>query len=536
MSYIPFLPRNPHWPLKDIEAPPNDSDVLCGRGGGSQNHRGNDRYRRLVNKNKYRYLSSNKRGKRKIALELVSMIYALDPPGRFLEKHDWKPTYDDIGEERAVVKVSQALREGAPEIRKKIVADRVAREREHAAASAASYPNGGLVHLHESEESYIDSPNTAHHRRVASSGSTSSNNGLIPFGSGQGWEAQPHSPSSVQHQQQYWNGYYLQQGWNGYYYAQVSPGENCHNPPYSYPPAGGHHTCPTYYCEDNVHINQHPGHTRSNSLPKELPAQVYAQPSDGTPDDWRTSYQSPFSSPDPHDNLSRGFQEERNNGNHMGRPMIPHLAPSPRPLDDAHMVEPLSLNDIKSGVGGFDSANFRVPAPQLYERKYGRKKSFEAHAENEERKNEARCALSSRTFDIPNPDYDDEKTDASNLIMNFGDEKSSLTFPDVSVKRRVARASARAVTASSARSCSFVSDAVNSNFNPTFDNVETDDTTLMRNFKEERPGLMSSFAGQQASNRSIDTFVMEDFDDERDPDALDNMNRVYGESSSLLES
>eukprot|EP00588_Corethron_pennatum_P006693 CAMPEP_0194297604 /NCGR_PEP_ID=MMETSP0169-20130528/59288_1 /TAXON_ID=218684 /ORGANISM="Corethron pennatum, Strain L29A3" /LENGTH=220 /DNA_ID=CAMNT_0039047455 /DNA_START=284 /DNA_END=943 /DNA_ORIENTATION=+ len=220
--------------------------------------------------------------------------------------------------------------------------------------------------------------------------------------------------------------------------------------------------------------------------------------------------------------------------------MIPHLAttPSPRPLDDTHMVEPLSLNDVKSGVGGFDSANFHVSAPQLCERKYGKKKYFEAHAENESHKNEARCALSSRTFDITNSDYDGEKTDASNLIMNFGDERSTLTFSDVSGKRRVARASARAVTASSARSCSFVSDAVNllaqnSNFNPTFDNVETDDTTLMRNFKEERPGLMPSFAGQQASNRSIDTFVMEDFDDERDPDALDNIDRVYGESSSL---
>jgi len=92
--------------------------VLCGRGGGAQNHAGNYKYRHLVNNNKIRYLTGSKKIKPIVARELVETIYRMDPPGRFLELCTKTGTFFDIGEVKAAQKVSQALREGAPEIRK----------------------------------------------------------------------------------------------------------------------------------------------------------------------------------------------------------------------------------------------------------------------------------------------------------------------------------------------------------------------------------------------------------------------------------
>mmetsp|Transcript_35283 Transcript_35283/g.81719 ORF Transcript_35283/g.81719 Transcript_35283/m.81719 type:complete len:609 (-) Transcript_35283:552-2378(-) len=136
-SYIPTLSRTNEWPLREIKTP-HVNDVLCGRGGGTNTHHGNSQYRQIVKQNQYRYLSSNKRGKPIIARELVSMIYNMNPPGRFLEKNQNKNAYDDIGEERAILKMGQALREGAPEIRKQILADRSALTRDIAEAGKGS--------------------------------------------------------------------------------------------------------------------------------------------------------------------------------------------------------------------------------------------------------------------------------------------------------------------------------------------------------------------------------------------------------------
>jgi len=258
MIYIPILARNLLWPLNNINNP-HDNDVLCGRGGGSQNHPGNDYYRNMISSNKYRYLSSNKLGKRGIALELVSVIYTMDPPGRFLEKNELNQTYDDIGEERAVVKVSQALREGAPNIRKQIAADRTAREQ-----AALFYPNGGLVYSgsHDSEESYIDSPEAARrHRKVASSGNTIGNRGYIYPGNGINWPVVPPSLSPVQHnpyhQPQYLNGYYHQQFYNGYHSEHPPLGSHYHHPLEPNLPSVGKYAHPINYCTKHACANQH---------------------------------------------------------------------------------------------------------------------------------------------------------------------------------------------------------------------------------------------------------------------------------------
>eukprot|EP00588_Corethron_pennatum_P009436 CAMPEP_0194265862 /NCGR_PEP_ID=MMETSP0169-20130528/961_1 /TAXON_ID=218684 /ORGANISM="Corethron pennatum, Strain L29A3" /LENGTH=476 /DNA_ID=CAMNT_0039006421 /DNA_START=111 /DNA_END=1541 /DNA_ORIENTATION=- len=115
---LPLI-RHPVWPLTDIREP-HKNDVLCGRGGGAQNHVGNYQYRRLVNDSKMRYLTASKKLKPIVAREVVATIYRMEPPGRFLELSTTTGSFFDIGEAKSAQKVSQALREGAPEIRKQL--------------------------------------------------------------------------------------------------------------------------------------------------------------------------------------------------------------------------------------------------------------------------------------------------------------------------------------------------------------------------------------------------------------------------------
>lgn len=97
----------------------NDNDVLCGRGGATNSHIGNRSFRILVKKNQDNYLNAKKKDKPSVAAYVVSLIRKLDPPGRFLKKDTENGLWYDIGDERAKEKTSQALREGAPELRKR---------------------------------------------------------------------------------------------------------------------------------------------------------------------------------------------------------------------------------------------------------------------------------------------------------------------------------------------------------------------------------------------------------------------------------
>mmetsp|Transcript_22126 Transcript_22126/g.44885 ORF Transcript_22126/g.44885 Transcript_22126/m.44885 type:complete len:974 (+) Transcript_22126:438-3359(+) len=104
---------------------PNPNDVLCGRGGNINSHKGNEQFRKLVEKRKRVYLTARfKREKRLIASSIVSEIRVMDPPGRFLARKgsmkDNSGFWYDIGDEKARDKTSQALRENAPSIRAEI--------------------------------------------------------------------------------------------------------------------------------------------------------------------------------------------------------------------------------------------------------------------------------------------------------------------------------------------------------------------------------------------------------------------------------
>ncbi len=99
---------------------PSENDVLCGRGGSINSHKGNEQFRDLVEKRKRVYLTARfKREKRLIASSIVSEIRAMNPSGRFLARKGNKDTghWYDIGDEKARDKTSQALRENAPSIR-----------------------------------------------------------------------------------------------------------------------------------------------------------------------------------------------------------------------------------------------------------------------------------------------------------------------------------------------------------------------------------------------------------------------------------
>jgi hypothetical protein len=100
---------------------PLENDVLCGRGGSINSHGGNERFRLLVEKRKRVYLTARfKREKRLIASSIVTEIRDLNPPGRFLTRDSKSGHWQDIGDEKARDKTSQALRENAPTIRAEI--------------------------------------------------------------------------------------------------------------------------------------------------------------------------------------------------------------------------------------------------------------------------------------------------------------------------------------------------------------------------------------------------------------------------------
>eukprot|EP00536_Pseudo-nitzschia_multiseries_P011179 jgi/Psemu1/297794/fgenesh1_pm.367_\ len=113
------MSNNAQHPLKDIPQP-HDHDVLCGRGGGTNNHIGNSHWRMLVAANKQLYITLPKRQKMLLSRSIVNAVRSQTPPGRFLQKDTNTKLWFDVGDQRAQEKTSQALREGAPDIRKKV--------------------------------------------------------------------------------------------------------------------------------------------------------------------------------------------------------------------------------------------------------------------------------------------------------------------------------------------------------------------------------------------------------------------------------
>jgi len=97
------------------------NDVLCGRGGGTNVHPGNRRFRDLINANRRAYLKARKNDKPAISRSIVQTIREMN--GRFLKKDEKLGMWFEIGDDGAREKTSQALRQRAPEMRKILFED-----------------------------------------------------------------------------------------------------------------------------------------------------------------------------------------------------------------------------------------------------------------------------------------------------------------------------------------------------------------------------------------------------------------------------
>lgn len=106
---------------------PGTHDVLLGRGGGTNNHSGNIKFRKLVNEHKMRYLACSKVEKPKVARQVVGLWRKMEPSGRFLaRKDDTKRgpgsvkssdnVWFEVGDKKAREKASQCLRERTPDV------------------------------------------------------------------------------------------------------------------------------------------------------------------------------------------------------------------------------------------------------------------------------------------------------------------------------------------------------------------------------------------------------------------------------------
>ncbi|GFH43837.1 hypothetical protein CTEN210_00310 [Chaetoceros tenuissimus] len=87
------------------------NDVICERKGSFCNHPGNIYFQKLVKERLQKYRNSRKLDKRSVATEVVDLIRKLDPPGRFLKKHEFICGYVDIGDVKANEKTTRALRD-----------------------------------------------------------------------------------------------------------------------------------------------------------------------------------------------------------------------------------------------------------------------------------------------------------------------------------------------------------------------------------------------------------------------------------------
>lgn len=93
-------------------------DVLCGRGGATNNHEGNRRFRSIVVEHQTEYLRARKMEKVVIARQIVEAVH--NNGGRFLKRSKAADTWVEVPTKQAIAKTSQALREGL-DVRNKTV-------------------------------------------------------------------------------------------------------------------------------------------------------------------------------------------------------------------------------------------------------------------------------------------------------------------------------------------------------------------------------------------------------------------------------
>ena len=96
-------------------------DVVNGRGQGVQRLPGNVMFRKLVSAHKRTYAQAPKSHKVKVSQGIVAALRQFG--AKFLEFDTKKRCYNDIGDEKAVIKTGQALREGQVQIKRELAAE-----------------------------------------------------------------------------------------------------------------------------------------------------------------------------------------------------------------------------------------------------------------------------------------------------------------------------------------------------------------------------------------------------------------------------
>ena len=101
--------------LKPSTVPIDDAnvtvhDVLFGRGGMTNSHPGNQRFRNIIGLHRPDYMQASKPNKPRVSRRIVLAIRQGNPPGRFLKKEEDGKWYD-VGDQVATEKTSQGLRE-----------------------------------------------------------------------------------------------------------------------------------------------------------------------------------------------------------------------------------------------------------------------------------------------------------------------------------------------------------------------------------------------------------------------------------------
>lgn len=87
------------------------NDVLSGRGGWINSFPGNVQFRFILRQERDAYREARKLDKVKIATRIVHLIRSMDPPGRFLEEDEVNHGWAETGDQRAIKKTGQAIRE-----------------------------------------------------------------------------------------------------------------------------------------------------------------------------------------------------------------------------------------------------------------------------------------------------------------------------------------------------------------------------------------------------------------------------------------
>lgn len=95
----------------ELPIEPHEHDVLMGRGGRNNQHSGNEILRQFARVQGEQYRISSKKGKSALSRYIVRQVHELNPPARFLKRIQQTAAWEEVSDDTAREKASQALRD-----------------------------------------------------------------------------------------------------------------------------------------------------------------------------------------------------------------------------------------------------------------------------------------------------------------------------------------------------------------------------------------------------------------------------------------